>query len=594
MKARRDARLGMEKIVPAPPEYPPSERDNYGYTLLHRAAAHGRTKDVEQFLAAPLSRSDEVCDSGATALLLAAQGGHCDVIPRLFAHDRAQLEVGRADGSTPLTCAAANGHLEAVELLLALGANPNAGDKDAATPLMAAIITGNLQVAQLLLANATVNVHAVRKSDGANALFLAAAYGHLQIVSFFLDRPDRYMLAWNTDRWGTTPIAIAADNDHKDVVAALLPLAKLPAPMAPQVSAGAQTLQVRVFTGDDIESRSALRKAAAAGELQGKLTFVGDGTPISWDRFLFLARGQSLEGIHCLVSCHGSGVRAGHPRHRLVLNSDERVGTNEVIRVLIESGARKIDIWACRARQAAHHLAFRMECDPTWPSVSETVEVTIHGEDNEVSSGSLVAVESARIVQDMAHAEADLLQEKFLVSTQTRIRFDPDTKRAQVQVVEAATLDDVARRLPALTPAEQSELIGDYMMRCCSVNLVAGIEGAFRRFPHLVNANYHSRYATGSLLASAAVSNSPDVVAFLLKQPGIELRNALEGAGYSGNLSIAKGLLTLPHNVADVHRAVHVAQERKRPEMVVFLEQHLKTLSTQGNGKTPTDDRMAL
>ena len=57
----------------------------------------------------------------ATALHLAAENGHLEVVRLLLATGKAEVDSKDKYGRTPLSWAAENGHLEVVRLLLATG-----------------------------------------------------------------------------------------------------------------------------------------------------------------------------------------------------------------------------------------------------------------------------------------------------------------------------------------------------------------------------------------------------------------------------------------------------------------------------------------
>ncbi|KAF1998124.1 ankyrin [Amniculicola lignicola CBS 123094] len=172
--------------------------DAKGFTPLLFAVAQGRQADVNHAsltLEAPLhravSRNHETIvkllldtgkvamnyrdGGGATALIMAARGGH----------EKANVNLADWFRRTPLLLAAENGHELVVKLLLNTGrANINQGDDQERTPLFMAAENGHELVVKLLLDTAQANAN-VNKVDycGRNPLSIAAERGHEAIAN---------------------------------------------------------------------------------------------------------------------------------------------------------------------------------------------------------------------------------------------------------------------------------------------------------------------------------------------------------------------------------------------------------------------------
>lgn len=123
--------------------------DQHMGARLLAAAADGdavAAADALQGLADPdVSRSAD----GATALILACQHGHVEVV-RLLAGAGADGDLPKLDGRTALSVAAQRGHLEVVRCLCDLGVDLNKPQRTGATPLHAAAHGGHADVARLL------------------------------------------------------------------------------------------------------------------------------------------------------------------------------------------------------------------------------------------------------------------------------------------------------------------------------------------------------------------------------------------------------------------------------------------------------------
>jgi len=69
------------------------------------------------------------CMKAVTAVHMAAQNGHADVVSLLLSRSAGLLRVADKHGRTPLHLAAANGHYEMSVLLIGQGADIDAYDK---------------------------------------------------------------------------------------------------------------------------------------------------------------------------------------------------------------------------------------------------------------------------------------------------------------------------------------------------------------------------------------------------------------------------------------------------------------------------------
>jgi ankyrin repeat protein len=204
-------------------------KDNSGCTPLTWAAIQGH-RDVADLLLAHGADVNARSSSGQTALQSAAMNGHKDVAELLLAHG-AKISAPDNCGITPLHWAAGNGHKDLVELLLAHGADVNAKTKNGYTPLQSAELYHHDDVAEVL------RQHGGQESDrqvvkdavpgtlappvGASPLLAAARAGATEKVKALI-QSDPTLASGDVDKFNTTPLIVAAANNHKDVVELLL------------------------------------------------------------------------------------------------------------------------------------------------------------------------------------------------------------------------------------------------------------------------------------------------------------------------------------------------------------------------------------
>jgi len=117
--------------------------------LLHRAVRCGWVDMAKCLIEDGRIHVDTAKRDGATALFIAAQEGHPDLVNLLINHG-ADLDLSDEDGISPLYIASYQGHLAIVKILLDAGANPNHLGKDSTSPLYIASQEGYAEIVHLL------------------------------------------------------------------------------------------------------------------------------------------------------------------------------------------------------------------------------------------------------------------------------------------------------------------------------------------------------------------------------------------------------------------------------------------------------------
>jgi ankyrin repeat protein len=177
-------------------------------------------------------------------------------------------EIDERTGDNLLTIAAESGNKELVQLLLDLGADPNATGT-VTWPLHAAAGGGHEEVIDILLF-ADADIDAVDE-DGVTALGAAAAAGHFRIVEMLLDAGANPR---HKDRRGNFPANYALDRGNNRIVELLLPYSP------PRVK---RRLSLkREFRQQTVSQRSAQAfvDAAMRGEIDYVKALLSAGTPV--------------------------------------------------------------------------------------------------------------------------------------------------------------------------------------------------------------------------------------------------------------------------------------------------------------------------
>ncbi|KAJ6437271.1 ankyrin repeat protein [Purpureocillium lavendulum] len=194
--------------------------DDKGRTALHIAVQH-RHNGVLQFLLDHGADVQVKDSSGWTPLQYASAEGLAEDVDLLIAKG-ANLESVNSYGNTALHIAAEHDNFEVVDVLLASGANELATNAMGWTPAMVAATCMQEydETFNRLLESGKVDIDQ-RDIDGRTALFLASMRGKSWIVTDLLSR-DPAAASDTKDRYGSTPLIMAARCGHADTITSLL------------------------------------------------------------------------------------------------------------------------------------------------------------------------------------------------------------------------------------------------------------------------------------------------------------------------------------------------------------------------------------
>jgi ankyrin repeat protein len=122
---------------------------------------------------------------GSTALVIAAGGGHLDVVKMLVAAD-SDIDYANVAGSTALLRATMEGHAKTAKYLIGLGAKVGQVNRKGLSPIAGAAFNGDDEIVELLLARKADPD--IRDNTGKAPILYAAAKGFVDIVEMLLDQ----------------------------------------------------------------------------------------------------------------------------------------------------------------------------------------------------------------------------------------------------------------------------------------------------------------------------------------------------------------------------------------------------------------------
>ena len=184
-----------------------------GDTIIYKT----QQQDTSMTLDEAMIKTLESGPISAVELLLAVGANPNQQLPSGDTVISRAVKITDQYDSTILYNASQNGHSEVVSILLKANADPSIAESDGWTPLIIASQNGHKDTVDLLIdAKAGVNVQA---NDGKTALYIASQNGHFEVVSILLKANADPSIAKKN---GWTPLMIASHNGHKDTVDLLI------------------------------------------------------------------------------------------------------------------------------------------------------------------------------------------------------------------------------------------------------------------------------------------------------------------------------------------------------------------------------------
>jgi ankyrin repeat protein len=342
--------------------------NHYGVTPLSLACTNGSAAMVERLLKAG-ANPNAVQQTGETALMTASRSGNVEMVNLLLTHGADVNDRETRRGQTALMWAVEQKHPEVARALIEHGADVHAQSASGFTPLLFAAQQGNLDSIETLLA-AGVDVNETSPRWG-NALVAATSRGHEKIALILLEKGadpntadgDGITALHYALLEGLAALGSAAEhlgtNAHlyrpnmRELVKALLergadPNAQLRATRiqgsgGARVSMAGTTPLLAASTAADVALVRLLIEKGADPQLgtdKGMTPLMGAaGLGHKMDRTSQKEYDNALVVVKLLVE-EGVDVNTVGENGWTALHGAAYIGANEIIRFLVDSGAR--------------------------------------------------------------------------------------------------------------------------------------------------------------------------------------------------------------------------------------------------------------
>ena len=200
----------------------PNIQDFCGSTPLHVASRKGHLECVKLIVEQNTVRVDPdlINESKETALFIACEKGHRDIVEYLLTHAKCNPNIKNEIGNSILHVASRNGHLEIVKFIIetsTVSIDPDEFNDCDQTALHLACRNERRLIIEYLLTHAKCSPN-LKVSIGNNPLHLATLKGELEMVKLVIETSTVSIDPDVSNNHKQTALHIACKNGHSDIV----------------------------------------------------------------------------------------------------------------------------------------------------------------------------------------------------------------------------------------------------------------------------------------------------------------------------------------------------------------------------------------
>jgi len=195
-------------------------RDHNGESCLHHCARSFNSQELISLLLSKGAEINDIDNKRQTPLMIAIMVGNAKIISVLL-DNSADVSLRDLEGDNMLHCAITRKRIDILECLLKL---PKAEElvsqenNHGQTPFHRALKLGITSMVELMVSTITHKSTSVQDSSGNNYLHNAAYSGDWKAITSLLEIPDCYLQLNETNKFGETPLHIAASGGHLNCV----------------------------------------------------------------------------------------------------------------------------------------------------------------------------------------------------------------------------------------------------------------------------------------------------------------------------------------------------------------------------------------
>jgi len=191
-----------------------------GWVPLHMAALSDSRKIIDLLTAKGVDSSRATAATGLTAVYLAAEAGHTEILREIIAHTTPDiLNMANFSNETPLYAAVMKGRVQAAQLLIEAGVNVDQATFSGWSPLHCAILENHFKIFEMLVEKADLNQEVF--STGMTPVALAAEYGRIEFLRVLLAKAPPVDIRKKGMR-ERTPLMHAIQNGHVNAAKMLI------------------------------------------------------------------------------------------------------------------------------------------------------------------------------------------------------------------------------------------------------------------------------------------------------------------------------------------------------------------------------------